>query len=226
MYRLHIQQEQKYMGLTEILFVISLENNDDWLANNRTWKKWTGLAEVGSLSYAGMDFHKPKDEEQLITEIKRRKKLNDNKLEDNRRQVLQKRSIECPEQLKQVENNKKWKEWTDLKPGTKMTYKGREYNEKDEHKLMKAIIAQMKSHNNEQERKRFFLKELNVSEALEGREGNVGDVSNKIDLVMAANTNESKENNNNDSESCVDGNDIAKKVADIMPNVDIEESVE
>ncbi len=63
-------------------------------------------------------------------------------------------------------------------------------------------------------------------EALEGREGNVGDVSNKIDLVMAANMNESNKNNNNDSESCVDGNDIAKKVADIMPNVDIEENVE
>jgi hypothetical protein len=29
-----------------------------------------------------------------------------------------------------------------------MTYKGRQYGEKDEHKLMKAIIAQMKSYNN------------------------------------------------------------------------------
>jgi hypothetical protein len=36
---------------------------------------------------------------------------------------------------------------------------------------------------------------MNASEALEGREGNVGEVSNKIDLVMAANTNESKEIN-------------------------------
>jgi hypothetical protein len=53
---------------------------------------------------------------------------------------------------------------------------------------------------------------MNASEALEGREGNIGDVSNKIDLVMAANTNKSKEINNNDNESCVDGNDIAKKV--------------
>ncbi len=35
-----------------------------------------------------------------------------------------------------------------------MTYKGRQYGEKDEHKLMKAIIAQMKSYSNEQERKR------------------------------------------------------------------------
>ncbi len=56
--------------------------------------------------------------------------------------------------MKQVENKKKWKEWTDLKPGTKITYIGREYGEKDEHKLMKAIIAGMKSYNNEQERKR------------------------------------------------------------------------
>jgi hypothetical protein len=64
LYRLCIQQEQKYMGLTEILLLIATEDNYDWLANNRTWKKWTGLGlgEVGSLSYAGIDFHKPKDE--------------------------------------------------------------------------------------------------------------------------------------------------------------------
>jgi hypothetical protein len=60
------------------------------LANNRTWKKWTGLEEVGSLSYAGINFYKPKDEEKLTKEIKRGKKLNDDKLEDNRRQASQK----------------------------------------------------------------------------------------------------------------------------------------
>jgi hypothetical protein len=87
-----------------------MEDNDDWLVNNRTWKKWTGLGEVGSLSHAGIDFHEPKKEERLTKEIKRRKKYNDCKLEDNRRQSEQKRSIEHPEQLKQVENNKKWKE--------------------------------------------------------------------------------------------------------------------
>jgi hypothetical protein len=39
-----------------------------------------------------------------------------------------------------VENNKKWKEFTNLKPGTYMAYKSRQYSEKDEQKLMKAII--------------------------------------------------------------------------------------
>jgi hypothetical protein len=53
-----------------------------------------------------------------------------------------------------VENNKKWKEFTNLKPGIYMTYKGRQYGEKNEHKFMKAIIVQMKSYNDEQERKR------------------------------------------------------------------------
>jgi hypothetical protein len=61
----------------------------------------------------------------LVKEIKRRKKLNNRKLEDDRRQAVQKRSIEYPDQLKQVEYSKKWKEFTNLKPGTKMTYKGR-----------------------------------------------------------------------------------------------------
>jgi hypothetical protein len=83
----------------------------------------------------------------LVKEIKRGKKLKDMKLDSNRKQAAQKRSIEYPDQLKQVGNNQTWKEFTDLKPGTYMTYKGREYGEKDEHKLMKAIIAQMKSYN-------------------------------------------------------------------------------
>jgi hypothetical protein len=130
-----------------------MEDNDDWVANNKTWKKWTRIGDGESLSYAGINFHKPIDDEQLIKEIKRRKKCNDGKLDNNRKQAAQKRSIEYPGQLKQVKNNKKWKEFTNLKPGTKMTYKGRQYGEKDEHKLMKAIIAQMKSYNNDQERK-------------------------------------------------------------------------
>jgi hypothetical protein len=67
---------------------------------------------------------------------------------------------------------------------------------------------------------------MNASEVLEGREGNVGDVSSKIDLAMAANTKESKEINNNNYESCVDGNDIAKKGAEIIPNIDIEDNIE
>ncbi len=212
MQHLCIQREPKYTCFTEITFVINMEDNDDWLANNKTWKKWTRIGDGGSLSYAGIDFHKPKDEERLVKEIKRRKKLNNGKLEDNRRQAVQKRSIEYPNQVKQVENNKKWKEFTNLKPGTKMTYKGKQYGEKDEHKLMKAIIAQMKSHNNEQERKRQKNKEMKAKNALEGIEWNIGDVSNKIDLVMAVNTKESQEINNNNYESCVDGNAIAKWV--------------
>jgi hypothetical protein len=54
----------------------------------------------------------------MIKEIKRRKKLYDMKLENNKNQAAQKRSIEYPDHLKQVENNKKWKEFTNLKPGT------------------------------------------------------------------------------------------------------------
>ena len=76
------------------------------------------------------------------------------KLDNNRKQAAQKRSIEYPDHLKQVENNNKWKEFTNLKPETYMTYKSRQYGEKGGHKLMKAIIAQQKRYNNEQKRKR------------------------------------------------------------------------
>jgi hypothetical protein len=118
----------------------------------------------------------------------KKEKLNDRKLDNNRKQAAQKRSIKYPDQLKQVENNKKWKEFTNLKPGTYMTYKGRQYGEKDEHKLMKANIAQMKSYNNVQEGKRQKIKEENAKNLLEGIEGNISDVLYNNDLVMAANT--------------------------------------
>jgi hypothetical protein len=67
----------------------------------------------------------------LVKDIKRRKKLIDRKHDNNRKQAAQKRSIEYPDQLKLLENNKKWKEFTNIKPGTYMTYKGRQYGEKD-----------------------------------------------------------------------------------------------
>jgi hypothetical protein len=57
-------------------------------------------------------------------------------------------------------------------------------------------------------------------------EGNVGDVSNNIVPVMAANTQESQEHNNINYELCVDSNNIAKNGALIMPNIDIENNVE
>jgi hypothetical protein len=109
-----------------------------------------------------------------------------------------------------VENNKKWIEFANLKPRTHMTYKGRQYGEKNEHKLVKAIIAQMKVITMNKREKDKKIKELNAKNALEGIEGNVGDVSNNVDLVMAANTQESQEHNNNNYELCVDSNDIAK----------------
>jgi hypothetical protein len=70
------------------------------------------------------------------------------------------------------------------------------------------------------------IKEMQLENALEGIEGNLVDISTKIDLVMAANTKGSQEINNNNYESCVDGNDLANKGAVIMPNIDIEDNVE
>jgi hypothetical protein len=134
--------------------MVNMENNTDWLASNKTWKKWIGIGDGELLSYAGIDYWKPTDEERLATEIKRRKKLNDMKLENNQKQATQKRSNKYPNHLKQVENNKKWIEFTNLRPGTSMTNKSTQYSEEDGHKLMKAIIAQKKSYNDEQERKR------------------------------------------------------------------------
>ncbi len=51
-----------------------MEINDDWLASNKTWKKWTEIGDGDLLSHAGIDFQKQIDEEQLVKEIKRMKK--------------------------------------------------------------------------------------------------------------------------------------------------------
>ena len=101
----------------------------------------------------------------------KKEKLNNMKLDNNRKQAEEKRSIKHPNHLKLVENNKKWKEFTNLKPGTYMTYKSRQYGEKDEHKLMKAIIAQMKSYNDEQERKRQSFKRYELQNIVKGNRG-------------------------------------------------------
>ncbi len=72
------------------------ENNADWLASNKTWKKWTTIGVGELLSYAGIDFKKPTDEERLVKEIKRRKKLNSMKLENNRKQAAEKGASNIP----------------------------------------------------------------------------------------------------------------------------------
>jgi hypothetical protein len=55
--------------------MVNTENNADWLASNKTWKKWTGIRDGQLLSYAEVDYQKPTDEEQLVKEIKRRNNL-------------------------------------------------------------------------------------------------------------------------------------------------------
>ncbi len=122
------------------MFVINMEDNDDWLASNKTWRKWTRIGDGELLSYDWIKFHKPIDNKQLVKEIKGRKKLNNRKLDNNRKQAAQKRSIGYPDQSKQVENNKKWKEFTNIKPGTYMTYKSRQYSEKDEHSWWRLLF--------------------------------------------------------------------------------------
>ncbi len=91
---------------------------------------------------------------------------------------------------------------------------------------MKAIIAQKKSYNNEQERKRQKKsKEMNYKTLLGGIEGNVGNEMNNIDLVTASNTQVTQDHNNNNYELCVDSNDITKKGELHKHNIDIDNDI-
>jgi hypothetical protein len=73
-----------------------MENNADWLASNKTWKKWIGIRDGQLLSYAGVDYQKPTDEERLVKEIKRRKKLNNMKVENNQNKSRKKDALNIP----------------------------------------------------------------------------------------------------------------------------------
>ncbi len=73
-----------------------MENNADWLASNKTWKKQTTIGVGELLSYAGIDFKKPTDEERLVQEIKRRTKRNNMKLDINRKQATEKGALNIP----------------------------------------------------------------------------------------------------------------------------------
>ncbi len=53
-----------------------------------------GIGEL--LSYSGIDFKKPTDEERLVKEIKRRKQLNNMKLDNNRNQAAEKGASNIP----------------------------------------------------------------------------------------------------------------------------------
>ncbi len=65
----------KNTWFTEVTFMVNMENNDDWLASNKTWKKLTRIGDGDLLSYAGIDFQKPIDEERLVKESKEGKHL-------------------------------------------------------------------------------------------------------------------------------------------------------
>jgi hypothetical protein len=67
---------------------------------------------------------------------------------------------------------------------------------------------------------------MNAKNSLAGIEGNVGVVINNIDLVIASNTQESQEHNNNNYELCVDSNNISKKGEFKMPNIVIENYID
>ncbi len=62
----HKTIDEERICFTKIIFVINMEDKDDWLENNKTWKKWIRIGDGESLSYAGNNVHKTIDEDQLV----------------------------------------------------------------------------------------------------------------------------------------------------------------
>ncbi len=51
-----------------------MENNDDWSASKKTWKKWTRIGDGELLSYDEINFHKPIDQERLVKRNQKKEK--------------------------------------------------------------------------------------------------------------------------------------------------------
>ncbi len=90
MFPLCIQQQQQYMVYWNN---IHAEHGEQWwlVCKQQNMEKWTRIRDGELLSYSGIDFQKPIDEEQLVKEIKRRKKINNMKLDNTRKKVVQKK---------------------------------------------------------------------------------------------------------------------------------------
>ena len=132
------------------------DEEDNRIKITRTWIKWKNLEEVSSMKYGNKKFVKPEQSEQLIIELKRRMKNNDEAAKRKRNEdTAPKRSqVKYEDAIGKVNMKNPWINWTELKPGEKMKYKGREFYKdvpNDQEKLMTRIINSMDSYDKEKD---------------------------------------------------------------------------
>jgi hypothetical protein len=134
------------------------DKEDNRIKSTKTWIKWNNLEDGTSMKYGDKLFTKPEQCEQLKIELKRRMKNNDAAKRKRSEHIPPKKSrVKYDDAIGKVNMNNTWIKWTELKPGEKMKYGGREFHKDvpdDQEKLMTRIINRMNGHDKEKDQKK------------------------------------------------------------------------
>jgi hypothetical protein len=110
------------------------------------------------MKYGDKLFTKPEQCEQLKIELKQRMKNNDAAKRKRSEHIPPKKSrVKYDDAIGKVNMSSMWIKWTELKPGEKIKYGGREYHKdvpNDQEKLMTRIINRIDGHDNEKDQKK------------------------------------------------------------------------
>ena len=100
------------------------DDEDNRIKSTRTWIKWNNLEEGTSMKYGNKMFVKPEQSEQLIIELKRRMKNNDEAAKRKRSEhtAPKKSRVKYEDAIGKINLNKTWIKWTELKPGELLKY--------------------------------------------------------------------------------------------------------
>ena len=106
-----------------------VDKEDNRIKSTKTWIKWNNLGEGTSMKYGNKMFTKPEQSKQVIIEIKRRTKNNDEATKRKRRKdaAPKKTQVKYDDAIVKINMNNTWIKWTELKPGETMKYRGREF---------------------------------------------------------------------------------------------------
>ncbi len=143
-------------GLVQYRVTMAHEE-DNRIKSTKTWIKWNNLEDGTSMKYGEKLFTKPEQCEQLIIELKRRMKNNDAAKRKRNEHIPPKKSrVKYDDAIGKVNMNNTWIKWTELKPGEKIKYGGREFHKDvpdDQEKLMTRIINRMQVHDKVKDQK-------------------------------------------------------------------------
>ena len=100
------------------------DEEDNRIKSTRTWIKWNSLEDGTSMKYGKKMFVKPEQSKQLIIEIKRRMKNNDEATKHKRSEDAAPKTtqVKYDDAIGKLNMNNAWIRWTELKPRETLKY--------------------------------------------------------------------------------------------------------